>query len=200
MATMTETNENKNITSGILRPKFKHQFRVVFTDSHGQDILQTITQQVIRISGFEYPGTRTQPNYITIQIEDDLIGSAMNRVYDLIDSEESFNMILQLLDGNDTVVESFIFNPAQFISVSVSDYDYNTTAVKYITSFNNLDLLEADNDHNYFENVVIRIFKKLSKFTTLTEQQSKTNTCLVHHRVDIQYSNAAHVPYSPEVK
>ena len=128
MSNTTITNI-PNVTTGILHPKLNNRFRVLFDTSNENDTekLLALTNQVLQVYPFDVPIANkfgiVETNTLVIILEDDVTnkvstGLQLIRQYDTIDIH------LELLDGNNVVLEKYIFSKCQIGGILVHGFDY----------------------------------------------------------------------------
>jgi len=129
MSTISETSPIPGFNKGILAPKQPYRFRVVFDATPEADI-HALSQQIIsinppeRIFGVELYGQIINSN-LYFEYEDDILSKAASAVNDLGTFQLKFNMAIELLDGNEKVIERITFKECKVIShTHVNNLDY----------------------------------------------------------------------------
>jgi len=119
--------------TGILAPKQPNSFRVIF--EHSTD-LQAISNQIVNV----YPPENTfgnlnlaefginspsEPGNLYFEYEDDILSEAAKAVNELGVNRSEFNMVVEILDGNEKVIEQMMFKECKVMShTHVNNLDY----------------------------------------------------------------------------
>lgn len=119
--------------SGVLQPKLNNRFRVLFSKD-GEQIMQGVSLQVIMFtppaqyldqgSDLVHYGIVPEEGgkVLSFVIEDDMIGRAGSEIQA---QKDPFDISLEVLDGNETVVETIKYTGCKFkLWQHVYPYDY----------------------------------------------------------------------------
>jgi len=136
---MAELNDNPpipGIGSGILHPKMRNRFRVLFLQNGSDepiDELYPLSSQALAIDvGAEDLNLSVEPRHrtgrVVVTLEDDITCSVMTalRYWQKRQTEgASFDLVHDCLDGNETVVERFRFSACMMEAVQHSTWRYD---------------------------------------------------------------------------
>ena len=119
--------------SGILQPKMTRFFRVKFfepnilstikTDTRPFHGLDPVVQQIVEVNvpaqqfanTVIFPGSST--SMISFVYEDDVLNQASKALTDFGKSNTSFDMVVEILDGAATAIESIVFSNCKIQSI-----------------------------------------------------------------------------------
>ena len=149
------------VGSGILQPKLKNRWRVLFSNLGGGIDSQPLSMQAVTIMrptltftkvelhrynsiGFVAGKHNFEP--ITLTVEDDVSGTASKTIQDQVQGQQyligaegqwlaargegslyKFVTTLDMLDGNETVIEEWIMEGCWFESVNFGELDYSSS-------------------------------------------------------------------------
>jgi hypothetical protein len=108
--------------TGILQPKLSNRFRVVFSDSR----LSPVSLQVNSI----YPPEKNYCNgpengELYFEYDDDVLSGAASAINEVGNAGDKFDLSIQILDGNDYILEEMKFKDCRITSTShVNALDY----------------------------------------------------------------------------
>jgi len=141
MANLSETSGWPGLGNGILHPKVRNRFRVLFQQDDGTKLScgNDISIQLIKIS--EISQTRfAAPHYFDIIVEDDMGSRACVALQNLFQME-SFMTKIEMLDGNETVVRTNILRGCKIDRIDHGGLNYGCGSNPAVVTFDVADIV-----------------------------------------------------------
>jgi len=183
----------------IIAPKLSNRFRVIF--EHSTD-LQVISNQIVKI----YPPENTFGNFdlaefginsstehgnLYFEYEDDVMNGAAKAINELGVNRSEFNMVVEILDGNEKVLERMFFCDCKVMSHNhIDNLDYAATSypretqVKFNTKTLIGNLVEEISGSEKLLELLKKFFDELS--VSINSGQQAVNG-VVHRGVHVEF-------------
>lgn len=136
MSNMNGSTPVQGVARGILHPKLRNRFVVRILNSDTGELhkgFEDLCQQIIRVDIPSLdPAIMSVGDHFAVTVEDDVTNRAMKSVYEWIEKNHtlkdnlSFDVMVDITDGNTTTVERYEFKGCWFSLVEHSPLDYES--------------------------------------------------------------------------
>lgn len=185
------------VGTGIIRPKLLHQFRVVFykpsTDfTEVDEALMLLAEQIVKADCRQPIEFQSNPfglimanKPLKLTFNDDIVNNAVNAILEAVNNDKRFDVAVEQLDGDVTVVSRTCYHDAYFVSLkedSAYDYNYTTNKSSLQLNIDVLDPLLCSHPE------LLKMVQAFTKSLNITVSKDDQRTVCVNKTVSIQYS------------